>query len=166
MNVACLLLLSTRTCAAFNLRAPASRRAVVAAAPALLVPLATRALDDNKAANCLAAGGSSVDCGLTSSAVAQLMATPGQGDAAGIRLGGTYTDASQPGCTRRILLAGKNAIVSGTDEPGGKPWKVNATPVGKYLVVDFSSRGGSEQTIAKWNGLGLVFQDGTVWTKK
>jgi len=105
-------------------------------------------------------------CGVSASAKAQLTATPGQGDRAGIRFGGTYTDPLHPGCTRKIVLAGSNAIITGKDEVSGKEWKAKARPIGKALVIDFSSKGGPSEVVARWNGLGLVFEDGNVWTKK
>ena len=143
-----------------------SRRAVLTATPALLAPIATRALDDNKIGNCLAGGATEAECGYDKSAVARLLATPGSGEAAGIRIGGSYDDPQHPGCTRKIILQGSNAIVQGTDEPGGKKWQLKGEPYGKYLVIDFSPKGGPKQVIAKWNGVGLAFEDGNVWTKK
>ena len=55
---------------------------------------------------------------------------------------------------------------TGTDEVGGTPWKLKAEPIGRYLVIDFSSKGGPSQVVARWNGYGIAFDDGTVWTKK
>lgn len=69
-------------------------------------------------------------------------------------------------CARKVVLAGGNAIITGTDEVGGKPWKVKAETYGRFLIIDFSAKGGPTQVIAKWNGLGLAFQDGNVWTKR
>lgn len=141
----------------------------MAAAPALLAPpLAAHAAGDYKARADkvgYACRGND-DCGYDDSAVARLMATPGQGDAAGIRFGGTYDDPQHPGCTRKLVLAGKQVIITGTDEVGGKAWKVKGEPYGRALILDFSSKGGPKQVIARWNGLGLVFDDGNVWTKK
>ena len=85
---------------------------------------------------------------MTSSAVAQLMATPGQGEAAGVRFGGTYVDPQHPGCTRKVVLAGGNAIITGVDEVGGKPWKLRAETYGRYLIIDFSPKGGPAQVTA------------------
>lgn len=95
-----------------------------------------------------------------------LTATPGSGSPAGIRFGGTYDDPQHPGCTRKVVLAGGNVIVTGTDEIGGKQWKIKGTTYGKALVLDFRPKGGPADVIARWNGLGLAFDDGNVWTKK
>ena len=35
------------------------------------------------------------------------------------------------GCTRKVVLAGGNVIVTGTDEVGGKQWKIKGTTYGK-----------------------------------
>ena len=48
----------------------------------------------------------------------------------------------------------------------GKEWKVKGKPIGRALVLDFSSKGGPKEVVAKWTGLGLAFDDGNVWTKK
>ena len=136
-----MLLIASATAGA--IRTTVSRRAALAATSTLLAArLPAHALDDNKIANCLAAGGNNEQCGLSSAAVRQLMATPGQSDVAGIRFGGTYEDPNHPGCSRKIVLAGKNAIITGTDEVGGKPWKVKGQPVGRYMVIDCAERHG------------------------
>ena len=57
-------------------------------------------------------------------------------------------------------------IITGKDEAGGKEWKAKGKPYGKALVMDFTAKGGEKETIARWNGLGLVFEDGNTWTKK
>ena len=156
--------------------APQSRRdALSTAAAALLAsaaPLAASAVGDNKVG--YACRGND-DCGVDAQAKARLTATPGQGEAAGIRFGGTYIDPQHPGCTRKIVLAGSNAIITGKDVVDGKEWKAKAKPYGKALLIDFSAKGGPSggeafsgqaDVVARWNGIGLVFDDGNTWTKK
>ena len=56
-------------------------------------------------------------------------------------------------------------ICTGADEDG-KPWRVKGQVGGSRLLIDFSPKGGPTDVIATWNGIGLVFPDGNVWTKK
>jgi hypothetical protein len=141
-----------------------TRRAALLATPALFAaPLAALADKDTKVG--YACRGND-DCGVDAQAKRALLATPGSGSAAGIRFGGTYDDPNHPGCTRKIVLAGTNVIVTGTDDVGGKPWKVKGQIYGKALLLDFTPKGGPADVIARWNGLGLVFDDGNVWSKK
>lgn len=147
----------------------ASRRAALAAAaPALFAsPLAAFAVGANKVGYaCRASEGGSEDCGVDAQAKRALTAKPGSGEAAGIRFAGTYSDPNHPGCPRKVTLAGGNVIVTGTDEAGGRPWKVKGYTYGKALVLDFTPKGGPADVIARWTGLGLEFPDGNLWTKK
>ena len=138
-----------------------TRRAALLAAPAaLLVPAASRAYSAPYGCR-----GNAVDC-VSESATARLTATPGQGEAAGVRFAGTYSDPNHPCCPRKVQLAGTNVIITGRDEPDGKEWKVKGKPYGRALLLDFSSKGGPADVVAKWTGLGLAFPDGNVWTKK
>ena len=82
-----------------------------------------------------------------------------------MRFGGTYNDPLHPGLPRKLVLAGSNIIMTGKDEAGGKDWKVKGKPFGKAIVFDFSPKGGDKEVIARWNGLGLAFEDGNVWKK-
>ena len=152
-------------CSAASLQLSAlSRRAALAAAPAILAASpAAWAVGDNKVGY---ACRGDLDCGVSSSATARLTAAPGTGEAAGIRFGGTYEDPQKPGLPRKVVLAGSNVIITGKDEAGGKDWKVKGKPYGKALVLDFTSKGGPSEVVARWNGLGLVFEDGNVWKKK
>lgn len=132
-----------------------SRRALAAPAAAALV--------SQYAAACEAVVGGSAclgdaSCGMDSRAGARLAATP-VGEKAGIRFGGSYSDAS--GRARRITLAGTSALISGTDEDG-TPFKARGTVAGKTLTVDT----GGAALVGTWNGLGIVFSDGNTWTKK
>ena len=78
---------------------------------------------------------------------------------------GTYEDTKgHPGCFRKIIRSGKAAIITGADEDGA-PWKITATPDGKNLLCDFSSKGGPKDVVGVWNGLGIVFPDGNFWKK-
>ena len=129
----------------------------MAAAPALLAPLAAVAVGENKVG--YACRGSD-DCGVDKAAIARLTATPGSGSAAGVRFGGTYTDPQHPGCTRKVVLTGSNVVITGADEPGGKEWKVKGKPYGRALLIDFTPKGGPPDVIARWTGLGLEFPDG------
>ena len=143
-----------------------TRRAALFAAPAVYAaPLAAFAVGDNKVG--YACRGNE-DCGVDAGAKRALMATPGSGSAAGVRFAGTYDDPQHPGCTRKVVLAGGNVIVTGTDEVGGKPWKIKGQTYTEYkaVVLDFRPKGGPADVIARWNGLGLVFDDGNVWTRK
>ena len=83
---------------------------------------------------------------------------------AGIRFGGTYADPKHPGCARKIVLQGGGAIITGADEDK-KKFVLKADVNGKALYIDFSPKGGPKSVRAEWNGLGLVFDDGNVWTK-
>ena len=147
------------------------RAALTAAAPALLaaslaaIPGSAFAVGDNKVG--YACRGND-DCGVDAGAKRALMSAPGSGSAAGIRFAGTYNDPLHPGCTRKIVLAGGNIIVTGTDEPGGKEWKLKGKTYTEYkaVVIDFSPKGGPKEVIARWNGLGLAFDDGNVWSRK
>lgn len=164
LGVLCLSASFTPPTTTLNVNSLSRRAALAAAAPALFaVPLAAFADKDSKVG--YACRGSD-DCGVDAQAKRALMATPGSGSAAGIRFGGTYDDAQHPGCTRKVVLAGGNVIVTGTDEVGGKAWKIKGQTYGKALVLDFSSKGGPVDVVARWNGLGLAFDDGNVWTKK
>merc|ERR1711865_350732 len=88
-----------------------TRRAALLATPALFAaPLAALADKDTKVG--YACRGND-DCGVDAQAKRALLATPGSGSAAGIRFGGTYDDPNHPGCTRKIVLAGTNVIVTG-----------------------------------------------------
>ena len=138
-----------------------------AALPAGWTPApAAAALVSQYAAACEAVVGGSAclgdaSCGMDSRAGARLAATP-VGEKAGIRFGGSYSDANHPGCARRITLAGTSALISGTDEDG-TPFKARGTVAGKTLTVDL---GGPAALVGTWNGLGIVFSDGNTWTKK
>uniref|UniRef100_A0A7S0NYW8 Uncharacterized protein n=1 Tax=Calcidiscus leptoporus TaxID=127549 RepID=A0A7S0NYW8_9EUKA len=83
---------------------------------------------------------------------------------AGIRLAGTYSDPLHPGCERKIVLQGGGAIVTGRDEDNQK-FKLRGSANGKALYIDFSPKGGPQSVRAEWNGVGLVFPDGSVWTR-
>ena len=146
-----------------QLSTTATRRAALAAAPALLAPLAAVAVGENKVG--YACRGTD-DCGVDKASIARLTATPGSGSAAGVRFGGTYTDPQHPGCTRKVVLTGSNVVITGADEPGGKEWKVKGKPYGRALLIDFTPKGGPPDVIARWTGLGLEFPDGNKWTKK
>lgn len=143
-----LLLLAITCTTALKLSSPAAfatrRRALqyVVAAPLLTVaPLASQAAGGGDQKVGYACRGSD-DCGVDAQAIRALTNAPGQGEAAGIRFGGTYSDPLHPDCPRKVVLAGKKAIITGTDTAGGKEWKVKGEPYGKYLIIDFSSKGG------------------------
>ena len=86
-------------------------------------------------------------------------------DLIGVRFQGTYSDPAHPGCTRKIVLQGSKAIITGADEDG-KPWKVAAVPQGDKILVDFSPKGGPADVVGQWLGTGgIKFPDGNVWAK-
>ena len=135
--------------------APATRRSIVSSGAALAlsaVPLASFAAKEEKVG---------YKTSVSDSAVAQLTATPGQGEAAGIRFGGTYSDAAS-GLTRKIVLAGSNVIIT---DPATKGWKVKGKFAGKKMLIDFTPTGGEELIATYKTGVGLVFPDGNVWKK-
>ena len=108
--------------------------------------------------------------------------------AAGVRLAGEFSDPNHPGCKRKISLVGTNkATIFGADEDG-VPWKLKAEVSGKSILIDFSpkvhphplalqasanpsdscalcSQGGPKDVEGRWNGIGIVFPDGNVWTR-
>ena len=144
-------------------KASTRRAALLSATPVLLAPFAALAVGDNKVG--YACRGNE-DCGVDALAKLRLTQAPGQGEAAGIRFAGTYIEPDFPDLPRKLILAGSNVIITGTDSKGGKEWKVKGKPYGKAIVFDMSVRGGDKETIARWNGLGLAFEDGSVWKKK
>ena len=162
---ACLLLAIGSCVSALKLSASTTRRAALAAAPAALFAATSPAFAVGANKVGYACRGDE-GCGLEGNAVARLAATPGQGEAAGIRFAGTYKDPAFPDLPRKLILAGTNVIVTGKDEAGGKEWKVKGKPYGKALVLDFSPKGGPTEVVARWNGLGLAFEDGNIWSKK
>ena len=82
-----------------------------------------------------------------------------------IRASGVWADPAHPGCTRKIVLQGNTAIITGADEDG-KAWKVKGIVDGTTINVDFTPKGGPAGVEAKFVvGKGIVFPDGNVWTK-
>uniref|UniRef100_A0A7S0LB73 Uncharacterized protein n=1 Tax=Coccolithus braarudii TaxID=221442 RepID=A0A7S0LB73_9EUKA len=137
----------------------ASRRAVLSGIAPLLAatPFAAHAIKETGyAANSAKLA--------DASAVSRFADTP-LGEPAGVRIGGSYADPNHPGCKRKVTLAGSAAIIDGADEDGNK-WRVRGEARGKYLLVDFTPKGGPAGVLVEWNGLGLVFPDGNVWIKK
>ena len=133
-----------------------SRRSIIAAAPAIATALPAFAVKETGyAANALSA---------SEQGAAQRFADSPQGEPAGIRFAGSYSDPNHPGCPRKVKLAGKNAVIIGSDEDG-KAWKVKAEVSGRRLLIDFTPKGGPADVVATWTGLGLSFPDGNVWTK-
>ena len=172
--VVCLVIAST---SALKVQPPAdatSRRAlltrVAAAAPLAAVALPAFAgpkdgLQDGKSVNEWGAD----DSGLLSPSLLGSSGAPGQAGRKGgtipkIRTSGTWNDPAHPGCTRKIVVQGKTAFISGADEDG-KPWKVKGAVDGNSIIVDFTPKGGPSGVEAKFVvGKGLVFPDGNVWT--
>lgn len=113
-----------------------SRRAlltrVAAAAPLAAVALPAFAgpkdgLQDGKSVNEWGAD----DSGLLSPSLLGSSGAPGQAGRKGgtipkIRTSGTWNDPAHPGCTRKIVVQGKTAFISGADEDG-KPWCVSVS---------------------------------------
>lgn len=149
-----------------------SRRAllgrVAAAAPvAVALPAFAGPLDglqDGKRTDDAGATGGQGFSLLTSSGA------PGQAGRKGgnipkIRVSGVWSDPAHPGCTRKIVLQGSTAIITGADEDG-KPFKVRGVVDGTTITVDFTPKGGPADVAAKYVvGKGIVFPDGNVWTK-
>ena len=75
-----------------------------------------------------------------------------------------WNDPAHPGCTRKIVVQGNTAFITGADEDG-KPWKVKGKIEGNSIIVDFTPKGGPTGVEAKYIvGKGLAFPDGNVWT--
>ena len=79
---------------------------------------------------------------------------------------GRYSVASgaHPGCARKVAKSGKFVTISGTDEDG-KKWTVQGRTDGRDLRVDFSSRGGPPDLMARADSIQIKFADGDVWKK-
>jgi len=135
-----------------------SRRALglAAAATALAPEMATAAGKDAYACR------GDENCGMSESATKAFTESSVAGKA-GIRFSGSYSDPTHPGCERKISLQGKGAILTGADEDK-KKFKFKAVVDGKALIFD-SLPGYSKPVRAEYNGVGLVFPDGTMWTK-
>jgi len=83
-----------------------------------------------------------------------------------LRFAGSYVQGKRAGVDalkRKVAMSGFNAIVTGQDEVGGPEWKCKGKVDGDKLVIDFSSKGGSQAVVAQKTAKGLEFQDGTVW---
>lgn len=154
-----LLLAVVAHASALQLPSALTRRAALAAAPGFALaaaPLPSLAVKETGYA-----ARSEVDA----SAVRALTATPGQGEKAGVRIGGTYKDPLHPGCPRKVVLSGSTVIVTGSDEDG-KPWKVKGLVKGTRVLLDFTPKGGPKDVLAEYQtGVGLRFPDGNVWSK-
>ena len=141
-----------------------SRRSALLAAPAaLLAPASAIAAGPETGSKVGYACRADESCGMSASAVKAFTESSVAGKAA-IRIGGTYSDPNHPGCKRKILLQGGGAIITGVDEDK-KKFKLTADVSGKAIYIDFSPKGGPKNVRAEWNGVGLVFPDGNVWTK-
>ncbi len=148
-----------------------SRRAILAAPAALILASSPRAATAAGKDPYACRGDAS--CGMDRSAIQRFTSKNAKGDAVGVRIGGSYSDPNHPGCPRKVTLSGSTAIITGADgNPGcldgviGEPWKVKGSVSGRDVVIDFSPKGGPKDIAARWNGLGLEFGDGNVWTKK
>ena len=162
-----LVLSAATSVAALRLPAATSRRSLLAAAPAAFAAAAPALAikQTGYAANAeVYACRGDADCGMKDEAARRVADTP-MGEPAGIRIAGTYTDPQHPGCTRRVSLQGSNVLISGADEDG-KPWRVSGKYKGKLVLIDFTPKGGPKDVLATYNGIGLVFPDGNVWTRK
>ena len=103
-------------------------------------------------------------CGMTESTTKAFTEASVAGKA-GVRFAGTYSDPLHPGYPRKIVLQGGGAIITGKDEDN-KPFKLKASANGKALYIDFTPMGGPPSVRAEWNGLGLSFPDGNVWSRR
>ena len=79
-------------------------------------------------------------------------------------LNGRYSDPKHPGCARKVSKSGKFVTISGTDEDG-KKWTVQGKTNGRDLRIDFSSRGGPPDMLARADSVQIKFADGDVWKK-
>merc|ERR1719409_2471765 len=145
-----------------------SRRAILtsaAAVPALFAPLAANAVPT--CARIEAGGGQgSADC-----VQAKLGSTTSfkdykkPRDQASVVIGGKYADPNHPGMARNIITQGSSVFISGADEDGSK-FKLTGKLSGRFLVADFSPKGGPSDLTAEVLPLvGLKFPDGNVWAK-
>jgi len=55
-------------------------------------------------------------------------------------------------------------FIKGTDD-GSSFWMVTAEPLDDTIIIDFSTNGGPIDLEGKWDGTGIVFPDGSKWTK-
>ena len=77
---------------------------------------------------------------------------------------GKYSDPKHPGCARKVSKSGKFVTITGTDEDG-KKWTVQGKTNGRDLRIDFSSRGGPPDMLARADSIQIKFADGDVWKK-
>lgn len=86
-------------------------------------------------------------------------------DQATVVIGGKYADPAHPGCPRYIIAQGDKLLISGADEDK-VPFKLTGKLSGKFLVADFSPKGGPSDLTAEVLPLvGLKFPDGNIWKK-
>ena len=102
---------------------------------------------------------------------------------------GDYDDPNHPDCLRQVKVVGapmradgsrpRYAIIEVTGYDGKEGEKIcKARPTREELwkvlgkmnnndeaILDFSSKGGPSNLVAKWDGDGIVFPDGNKWTK-
>lgn len=122
-------------------------------------------------------GHTSADRRAILAAVPPLLAVPGIAAAAGgvIRFSGVYDDPKHPDCRRIVKPQGSGIVITGTDEIGGKEWKVYGKVQGDEVVIDFSPKGGPKDIVAKFDGdvesfmtetpASFKFSDGNTWTR-
>ena len=89
---------------------------------------------------------------------------------------GKYKDPNHPGCLRAIerVKATDLARVFGEDGNPGcnagqvtKKWSLEGKIMDddKEILIDFSKKGGPKDLVGKWNGSGILFPDGNLWSK-
>ena len=76
----------------------------------------------------------------------------------------SVVSGAHAGCARKVSKSGKFVTISGTDEDG-KKWSVQGRTDGRDLRVDFSSRGGPPDLMARADSIQIKFADGDVWKK-
>ena len=133
-----------------------TRRSFMLSAPAVAaIPFAANAVKET---------GYAANMNIADASIQSFVNTP-VGAAAGIRLGGSYNDPTHNGMKRKVTLAGSKAILDGADEDG-KSWRVMGEVRGKYMLFDFTPKGGPKSVIAEYDGVGLKLSSGEFWTKK
>ena len=133
-------------------RSPLGRRAVLARAAALvpIVAAPTVALAYNEFV------------GVDASVAKQLADSTAPPE----NFNGRYsvTSGAHVGCARKVSKSGKFVTISGADEDG-KKWTVQGKTNGRDLRIDFSSRGGPPDELARADSIQIKFADGAVWKK-
>lgn len=81
---------------------------------------------------------------------------------------GKFSDPNHPRGYREITIEKGVVTIRGKDEPNDAEWTLTAKLLGgDEMVIDFSSKGGPKNLLAKWSSEtnAIEFADGNVWPK-